>query len=257
MKDGRTILQPRRPRRSLLLRNTRARLAAMNVRSSPAQAGARDARPAGQRHRSSSTVSSSVWWPCLQEDRRRWLHSGRSVRRCCCPGIVLLVTGAGAASLLIFGPVRRPSASARRRRDSNRRGRCGRPRLRTRRRRGRRAGAIVQPHGGRPADARCRAVSLRPGAASAARRCVARADDAADRDARLSRDAGDDGASARSPHARTLSRSRRAGDATHGAHRRRSARSCASRGRRLSVAARVRRYWRTVRARGGTASIAN
>ena len=51
----------------------------------------------------------------------------------------------------------------------------------------------LQPHGRRPATRACRRCAIRSRAAPAARRRLARADDAAHRDARLSRDAGDAG----------------------------------------------------------------
>ena len=107
-----------------------------------------------------------------------------------------------------------------------------------RRRRSGRPREVVQPDGGRPRGPRERLEGIGSSPTPVARRCLARADDAADRDARLPRDAGASRGSKRRPDARSVSAGGDRRDAAPRVHRRRPAGSRAARGRRFSAASR-------------------
>ena len=107
------------------------------------------------------------------------------------------------------------------RRGSGRRRRDRRPGARGRRRRSGLAGPPLQSHGRRSRRPRAGAARRRPLAPPAARRRLARADDPADRDARLPRNPGAAGRGDGRGDSRPLSRHRHRGDAAPRGHHRR------------------------------------
>jgi two-component system, OmpR family, sensor kinase len=106
MKDGRTISN-RQIAPLILLRNTRARLAAMNARQFVPRRPVRES-PAGRAEASIIVNGELVGLVAVPPGRPSPMAALRPLGpTLLLSGIVLLVTGAGAASLLIFGPVRR------------------------------------------------------------------------------------------------------------------------------------------------------
>jgi signal transduction histidine kinase len=106
MKDGRVISNREIPP-LLLVRNTRARLAAMNARSFFPRRAVRQS-PTGRAEASIMVNGELVGLVAVPPGRPAPMAALRPLGpTLLLSGIVLLVTGAGAASLLIFGPVRR------------------------------------------------------------------------------------------------------------------------------------------------------
>ena len=154
--------------------------------------------------------------------------SGSSDRPMAVIAATVLGVGTALIALVVFGPVRRRLRGAGRDGTSGRRRSLG-ARPRTWRRRGGGARPVVQPDG-RRAGARAGARGVGSHAPAADGGCLARADDAADRDARLRRNADDAGAAARSADAPALHGDRHRRNAPARADHRRPARSGPARG---------------------------
>ena len=189
------------------------------------------------------------WSACCRPPPAAIRSSPSSARRWSPPALVLLIAGTAVMAILVFRPVHRRLRGLEAGRRRGRRRRDGGARARDGRRRSGLAGAPLQPHGRRSRRARPGAARRRSLAPAAARRRVARADDAADGDARLSRDAGAAGRGQGRRDPRPLSRHRHRGDAAARGDHRRPARSRPPRRRRRIVRSRARAGRAPVRAR--------